>query len=129
MVDMLWQPYYARYIIADILQQISYGRCITANSFGQIYCVQQKRQHLSKCTAPGALDCCIGICLLQRIAPRTSQERFIHKKATKIKQCLQAPTMEENGSAKMPPWLAPTYISNMYNMFLQACPHLYIKYV
>ena len=52
---IIWKIYYGIYITADILQHI--------------YCVQQKRPYLNKCTAPAALDCCIRICLWQRIIP------------------------------------------------------------
>ena len=74
--DLLQQIYYGKYITADILQQIYYGRYIKADTLWQIYCVQQKRPCLDKFLAPEALDCCIRICLLQRItlvSPGTSQ--------------------------------------------------------
>ena len=65
--DISRHVYYGRYIMADILRQIFYGRSITADTLRQIYCVPQKRPYLDKFPAPEALDCCIRICLLQRI--------------------------------------------------------------
>ena len=114
--NILRQVYYSRYIKADIvsmaimLRQIYYVTYImayTTDTLRQIYCVPQKRPYLYKCAATEALTCCIRICLLQRIAPRTPLDRFIYKRPPKSKQCLRAPTMEENGSAILPSWPAP----------------------
>ena len=98
MADILRQIYYGRcttayiyiYISADILRHIYiyiyYGRYIAAyvytttlmgDTLRQIHCVQQKRPYLKKCPALEALDCCVRICPLQRIAPRTTLDRFI----------------------------------------------------
>ena len=78
MADILRQLYYGRDIIAGILRQIYYGRYITADTLRQICCVPpQRRPYLDKFPATEALDCCIRICLLQRIAPRTPLDCFM----------------------------------------------------
>ena len=59
--------YYGRYIMADILRQIHYGRYIAFN----------KNKHINQYSAPEAVDCCIQVCSLQRIVPRTHLDHFI----------------------------------------------------
>ena len=66
---ILRQLYYGRYITSDILRQMRW------NIYIYIYCVPQKRPCLNKFSAPEALACCIRICLLQHIAPRTPLDR------------------------------------------------------
>ena len=48
-----------------------------ADTLRQIYCVPQRRPSLDEFTVPEAHDCCIGACLLQRIAPQTTQASFM----------------------------------------------------
>ena len=71
-------------MMADVLRQIYYSRYITADTLPQIYCVPQQRPYFHKFPTPEAFDCCIRICLLQRIAPRSPLDRFNYKKAAKI---------------------------------------------
>ena len=46
----------------------------------------QKQPYLDKYTAPEALDCCVPTCPLRTIALRTRPDRFVYKKAAKIKK-------------------------------------------
>ena len=75
--DISWQIHYGRYITADILRQMYYGRYYTADTLWPLHCVHKKRPYLGKFPAPEALDCCIRICLLQRIAPTTGLDCFM----------------------------------------------------
>ena len=71
--DILRQIYCGNCITADILRHIYYGRYIMADTLWTTCCVPQQMPYLKKCTAPEALDCCIQICLLQRITPASPE--------------------------------------------------------
>ena len=46
---------------------------------------RQKQPYLHKHTAPEALDCCVQTCLFEPIAWRTPTDRFIYRKAAKLR--------------------------------------------
>ena len=69
--------------MADIARQIHHGSYFTADTLRQIYNVQQKRPYLKTFAAPEALDCCIRICVLQRITQRTPLGHLIYKRPPK----------------------------------------------
>ena len=80
--------YYGRYIMSDILRQLDqgtyvtadiyYGSYITADTLRQMhygtYIAYHKNGNVSnKIPAPEALNCCVRICSLQRVAPKDAQ--------------------------------------------------------
>ena len=73
-----------------------------------------KRPYLNKFTAPEALGCCIRICLLQRVSPKTPLDRFVMYTTRREPPLVPLTPGSRTGFIRMPWPLVPRLSIGIY---------------